>query len=309
VNDRGHLPSEFAVGMYQEASMGRVVLFFLFCLVSYGVMRETGPAPETQRSEISAHQQETIAPVQLTPVRTEAVIQPIKQITPATNIPTKKVMYPGPALDPAWKKEIYVVTDSVVLGAKAAIQKNFKAIGWKSTVDGRPAMMIKAGINEYVKKKTTLPEVAVVALGYNSLWEKDRKNFDRWAKKFDAEVELMLKNLSSRGVKKVVWVLLREANEDLVPSKNKTAKMQYQKYAWYFPYANERLKALQEKHPEMALADWPSVSQSTDLTYDLIHLNPKGAKTMTDEIMLAIGVEPPTEEMLKAKKKAVASSQ
>ena len=220
----------------------------------------------------------------------------------ATSAPTKPVNYPGPALEASWKEEVYVITDSVVLGAKFAIQKNFKAISWKSTVDGRPAMMIKAGINEFVKKHPKLPEIAVVALGYNSLWEKERKNFEKWSKRFDGEVEAMLKQLSARGVKKVVWVLLREADEGLVLPKNKTAKSQFSRYAWYFPYVNERLKALRENHPEMALADWPSVSQSTDLTYDLIHLNPKGAQTMTEEIMRAVGVEPPTEEMLKASK-------
>ena len=220
----------------------------------------------------------------------------------ATSAPSKPVNYPGPEIGASWKKEVYVITDSVVLGAKFAIGKNFKTIGWKSTVDGRPAMMIKAGISEYVKTHPKLPENAVVALGYNSLWEKDKKNFEKWTKRFDGEVEAMLKQLTSRGVKKVVWVLLREAEEEFVPAKNKTAKSQFSRYAWYFPYANERLKALREKHPEMALADWPSVSQSTDLTYDFIHLNPKGAQTMTEEIMRSVGVEPPTEEMLKAAK-------
>jgi hypothetical protein len=244
-----------------------------------------------------ACQEKTTTITQLVPA---PVLAPVSRA--ATSAPTKAVNYPGPDIDSSWAKEVYVVTDSVVLGAKFAIQKNFRAIGWKSTVDGRPAMQIKAGIKEFVKTHPKLPEIAVVALAYNSLWEKDRKNFDKWAKHFDSEVELMLKQLSSRGVKKVVWVLLREPTEAVVSPKNKTAKMQYTKYAWYFPYVNERLKAVREKHPEMALADWPSVSQTTGLTYDLIHLNPKGAQTMTEEIMRAVGVEPPTEEMLKAAK-------
>jgi lysophospholipase L1-like esterase len=220
----------------------------------------------------------------------------------ATSAPTKPVSYPGPEIGASWKKDVYVITDSVVLGAKFTIRKNFKALGWKSTVDGRPAMMIKAGISEYVKTHSKLPEIAVVALGYNSLWEKDKKNFEKWAKRFDSEVEAMLTQLSARGAKKVVWVLLREAEEEFVPTKNKTAKSQFNRYAWYFPYVNERLKALREKHPEMALADWPSVSQRTDLTYDFIHLNPKGAQAMTEEIMRVVGIEPPTEEMLQAAK-------
>ena len=52
--------------------------------------------------------------------------------------------------------------------------------------------------------------VAVVALGYNSLWEKNRRNYDKWAKKFDDEAEAILATLTSLGAKKIVWVTLRE---------------------------------------------------------------------------------------------------
>lgn len=230
------------------------------------------------------------------PKREDVIVpQPVMVTVPGVN-------YPGPAIDPSWEKHVYVITDSVVLGAKVAIGKNFDAIGWLSTIEGRPAMMITAGISKYIEKHKTLPQIVVVALGYNSIWEKNRKNFEKHAKKFDRDVEAMLAQLISRGVKKIVWVLLREPTPDLIPAKNKTANKQFKKYAWYFPYVNERLKALQEKHAEMALVDWPTVSMQIGLTYDAIHLNHKGAQTMTEEIMRTVGVEPPRQDALRGKK-------
>jgi lysophospholipase L1-like esterase len=188
-----------------------------------------------------------------------------------------------------------VITDSVVLGAKPALFKSLS--DWKITFEGRPALMVKTAVGEIKRSGQMMPPVAVVALGYNSLWEKDRKHFERWAEKFDREAESMIALLTSRGAKKVVWVMLRELTPELVTKKG---MRQYKKAAWYFPYVNERLKALCEKHPELALADWPSASQELGLTYDAIHLNTKGAKVMVDVIRAAIGLGPtPPEEKKK----------
>ncbi len=61
-------------------------------------------------------------------------------------------------------------------------------------------------------------------------------------------------------------------------------------YSWYFPYVNERLRALVPRHPEVTLADWSSASQHNGLTYDSIHLNPAGARLMTSVIFGALGI-------------------
>ena len=91
--------------------------------------------------------------------------------------------------------------------------------------------------------------VAVVALGYNSLWEKNRRNYDKWAKKFDDEAEAMIAELTTLGAKKIVWVTLREPTADTVPAK---AVKELPQYSWYFPWANERIHAIQQRHPEVA---------------------------------------------------------
>ena len=60
---------------------------------------------------------------------------------------------------------------------------------------------------------------------------------------------------------------------------------QWDHYAWFFPYVNERLHALEHRFPELIrLADWAAVSDHPGLTYDLIHLDTAGAKLMAQVV-------------------------
>jgi hypothetical protein len=192
----------------------------------------------------------------------------------------------GPPLNPSWPKHVYVITDSVMLGAKQAFIRSLP--DWEVTYAGRPALMIRKALPE-VRQQRALGPVAVVALGYNSIWERDRRNFKRWADQFDQTVEEMLATLKERGARKIVWVTLRELTPEIVPGSGVSAS-QYRRYAWYFPYVNERLRAIKERHPEMALADWAGAAHQTGLTYDAIHLNPRGAELMTAVVKVAMGI-------------------
>src|SRR5947209_17950658 len=137
----------------------------------------------------------------------------------------------GPPLDPSWPKHVYVITDSVMLGAKQAFIRSLP--DWEVTYAGRPGVMIRKALPE-VRQQRRLGPVAVVALGYNSIWEKDRHNFKRWADQFDQTVEEMLAMLKERGARKIVWVTLRELTPDIVPGSGVSAS-QYRRYGWYFP--------------------------------------------------------------------------
>jgi hypothetical protein len=146
--------------------------------------------------------------------------------------------------------------------------------------------MVKKAVQELKQKGRPVGSVAVVALGYNSLWERNRRNYDRWAKAFDQQAEDMVATLKDLGARKIVWVTLRELNPSIVPAK---AVDELPLYSWYFPWVNERLRALVEHHPEVALADWSAASQANGLTYDSIHLNKDGAALMSDVIARAVG--------------------
>jgi len=194
----------------------------------------------------------------------------------------------GTPLDASWPKQLFVLSDSVVLSGKAAIPPRFA--DWTVEIDGKAALMLKAANERLQARGKPVGSVAVMAIGYNSLWEKNRRNYDRWAAQFDKQADELLVTLKELGAKKVVWVTLREPTADTVPAK---AVKELSQYSWYFPYVNERLRALAERHPEVALADWTSASNQNGITYDSIHLNDTGAKMMADVIAAAVGVPAP----------------
>jgi formylglycine-generating enzyme required for sulfatase activity len=134
----------------------------------------------------------------------------------------------------------------------------------------------------------SLGSVVIVALGYNSSWQRDRENYQFWADKFDKNIEDMLAALKQRGARKVVWVLLRE----LTPELSAGLALPYQQQSWYFPYVNERLRAAKERHPDLALADWVTAARQSGITYDAIHLNPRGADLMVNVVRVAVGLDP-----------------
>ncbi|MET0790496.1 MAG: hypothetical protein ABW061_03165, partial [Polyangiaceae bacterium] len=80
-------------------------------------------------------------------------------------------------------------------------------------------------------------------------------------------------------------ITLREPSPELVDD---TGRDQYERYAWFFPYVNERIRALAARHPELTIADWQAVSNVPGLTKDLIHLNADGVSLMTSTVKHAV---------------------
>jgi formylglycine-generating enzyme required for sulfatase activity len=196
---------------------------------------------------------------------------------------------PDNRLDPSWPKRVVIIADSVMLSAKPAVIKSLA--GWQVSFEGRPALMISKAVEDLRRRNVHFAPIVVVALGYNSLWQPDRKNFQMWSDRFDKSVENMLALLKERGARKVVWVLLRELTPDLLPSGG-VAQSQYRKYAWYFPYVNERLRAIKQGHPELVLADWAAAARRPGVTYDAIHTNVQGGELMAQVVKAAIGIDP-----------------
>ena len=80
---------------------------------------------------------------------------------------------------------------------------------------------------------------------------------------------------------------LRDARRSVIPP---DALAQHDRYAWYFPYVNERLRRL-DRRADLVLAPWDRVSDRRGLTYDAFHLNPEGAALMARTIQQAIQAE------------------
>jgi len=189
-----------------------------------------------------------------------------------------------PTLAPSTSHTMTMLTDSVALGAQDALTARIP--DWQVEVVGRPALMIHQATDDLLSNRT-VGSVVVVALGYNSLWEKDRARYDAWAEKFDGEADALIADLQERGAQRVVWVTLRELTPELVAPGDEG---QYAQYAWYFPYVNERIRLLPDRHPRVVVADWAEAGGRPGLTYDIIHLNPDGADLMSDVITSAAGI-------------------
>jgi lysophospholipase L1-like esterase len=178
-----------------------------------------------------------------------------------------------------------VLVDSVLLGGTVAMRERFRR--WKLRIIGKPAIMLPA-MEDRIAARRSVAKLVVIGIGYNSIWERRRKNYSLWADKFDREAADLLRTLRRKGARQFVWVTLRDARRRVIP---RDARWQYDRYAWYFPYVNERLRRLDRTRDDLVLAPWDKVSDRRGLTYDAIHLNPEGAALMAETIHQAVVAE------------------
>lgn len=250
---------------------GASVAALSLALVSISGARLAAARAEVQRPPASASRRLTSA--------LESATATPSQPEPKTESPAPR---PGLSLDPAWPRTLTLLSDSVGLGLSRALPAALP--GWRVEILGRPALMVKQVVPEFLNARG-VGSVVVIALAYNSLFERDRKNYDHWSAIWDRGAERLLSDLKACGAKKLVWITLREPTAELV---TEAGRDQYERYAWFFPYVNERIRALSERHPELTLADWQAVANQPELTKDLIHLSPSGVTLMTDTVTRAV---------------------
>lgn len=203
----------------------------------------------------------------------------------AAPAPVAAVPSPAPADVPP-SQRVYVVTESVGLGARAALPLAFPA-DWQVTVDGTPALFVEQLESKHVRARmATTPsvfgDVAVVAGGHNyPYWDPAR---------FDRSIDSIIGALREAGVKHILWVTLREVKPEYVTA---SAWREVQPYAWYFPIVNDHLEAAVARHPDLTLVDWTSAADRPGITYDAIHLNTTGAalysQVIADTVMSTLG--------------------
>jgi hypothetical protein len=187
-----------------------------------------------------------------------------------TSISSPTGATPRPIEVPPPSQRVYFVTESVGLGARAALPAAFPA-DWQVTVDGTPALFVEQLESKHVRTRmATSPEVfgdvAVVAGGYNyPYWDPAR---------FDRSIDSIIAALREAGVKHIFWVTLREVKQQYVTA---SAWREVQPYSWYFPLVNDHLEAALARNPDLTLVDWAAAADRSDITYDAIHLNTFGA--------------------------------
>jgi hypothetical protein len=175
-------------------------------------------------------------------------------------------------------KRVYMVADSVGLGARDALPDAFPA-DWQVVLDGTPALFVEQLESKYVRAvpQSLLGDYGVIAGGYNyPYWDPAR---------FDRSIDSIIQAFADRGVEHVFWVTLREVKPEYITA---GAWNQVQPYYWYFPTVNEHLERAVERHPNLTLIDWAAAADRPGITYDAIHLNTTGAQLYSSLIRQAV---------------------
>jgi len=192
-----------------------------------------------------------------------------------------------PQLAPwAQRREATLLVDSVLMSAYPGIRRALPC--WHLAKRGRPALMIGIAESELRAARRRVSPVVVVGLGYNSLWERNRRHYDRWSARFDDEASRLIATLKRLGAQQIVWVMLREPRPATVPP---AGFAEMRRYAWYFPYVNARLRRIARGRSDVVLANWAKASDRPGVTYDSIHCNTVGALLMGRTIKRTIADE------------------
>ena len=75
---------------------------------------------------------------------------------------------------------------------------------------------------------------------------------------------MLVRTLRRLGARQIVWVTLRELKPGLVPPGGGD---QFARYAWYFPYVNNRLRRLDRRRRDVVLAKWHNAADRPGITY------------------------------------------
>lgn len=186
---------------------------------------------------------------------------------------------PHPAI-PTPDKRVFMVSDSVGLGAKTAMGKAFPS-DWQVTVTGKPGIFVEQLASNYVQYQPAymFGDSAIVAGGYNyPYWDPPR---------FDRAIDQMVNTLLAKGVKRIFWVTMREITPYNFSGWNGLSSAYKALYLAY-PYANNQLRNAQGRFPELSIIDWAAVSDISGLTYDGLHLNTTGANQYSSLAALAV---------------------
>ena len=147
-----------------------------------------------------------------------------------------------------------VIGDSVTVGASPAIEADSSAHGWSVTIDAEVGRTTAEGAAILATMHGQLPSVVVVELGNN-----DGENPSAFAERVDD----VMRELA--GVHNVVWYSMSS-------------------FASWVPGANDVLHAATARWPNLSIADWSTVAETTPdvLSGSGPHLLPDGAQAFAD---------------------------
>ena len=153
-----------------------------------------------------------------------------------------------------------LVGDSVSVGATPAIQAAGFAHGWSVSVDAEIGRTTMQGADILASMQGRLPSVVVIELGNNDA---------AIPATFAAHIDAVMGRLV--GVRHVVWYTMSP-------------------FASWVPAANAELQSALGRWPNLELADWSNVAESTPgaLSGSGPHLMPSGANAFSDLLFSVI---------------------
>ena len=145
---------------------------------------------------------------------------------------------------------MFLLGDSVMLGSKAAAEKQFA--DWQLTFDAAVNRSTLAGAQIAAARRGEMHDFVVVQLGHN-----DGGSPSLYTQRVDAVMKAL------EGVPHVVWLTIHEVRS-------------------YYKTDNEILRQAATRYPNMRIADWNAVANATPngMASDGLHLNATGAAAM-----------------------------
>jgi len=155
-------------------------------------------------------------------------------------------------------RRIYVIGDSVVLGARDAVIAALPE--WTVTVDAHQDLSLFGALDILTQLRPEIGDIAVVELGYD-----DGANLVAFRDHIDRAMAILA------GVRTVVWLDQRQ----FAPGRDAM---------------NAELRAAQDRYPNLRVVDWNAVvAAAPDSVYaDGIHLTPAGQARMAQVIRAAV---------------------
>jgi hypothetical protein len=189
-------------------------------------------------------------------------------VTPSTEPPTSATTAVTsttttiPAIDlplPPGDNSVYILGDSVILGTQYVIDSTLA--GWRVTLDAKVSRRMDQGLDIVRSKGGALGRVVVVHLCTN--W---------FGGDYGAAADQLIAML--KGADRIVWVTC-------VP------------WVGEINAANEAIKVLPSRYPNVAAVDWAAVAGTPGYTSgDGLHLQGVGQNALADLVAGAIGPAP-----------------
>jgi hypothetical protein len=162
---------------------------------------------------------------------------------------------------PGSDNSVYVLGDSVLLGAKVTVPAALR--GWRVTMDCVGSRRLPQGIDVLRAKRSQIGAVVVIQLGNNYL-----AGEGSYAAQIDEAMRVL------RGVKRVVWLTVAEKWPSRVT-------------------INQAIRAAPARWPIIRVADWAALIKAhPEYAGDMLHLSPSGRIAIAQLIASKVGRAP-----------------